>query len=158
MSVPVDDLLMSKRTNPPAFQKYLAWSALGNVTVCVQTMVQAAPPDPVAVVLAIDPVQVELVVPDAAALPRLVVTLLISVCTLAKMPITFPVTGAVLDVNVVLVWVPDVAKLLTNVAQLVAVTTPLADTDVIAVCPQPLSPEPVDQMSFRPPAVVVKAL
>ena len=102
MSVPVDVLLMSNRTKPPAFQKYLAWSALGNVMVCVQTIVQAAPPEPVAEVLAILPVQVLLIVPDAAALPRLVVTLVMSVCTLAKIPITFPVTGAVLDVKVVL--------------------------------------------------------
>ena len=113
---------------------------------------------PVVLVLAIDPVQVELVVPEAAALPRLVVTVVMSADTLAKIPTTLPVTGAVLDVRVELVCVPDVAKLLTSVAQLVAVTTPEVDTDDIAVCPQPLSPDPVAQISFNPPAVVVKVL
>ena len=102
MSVPVDVLLISKRTRPPAFQKYLAWSALGNVTTCVQVMLQAALPVPVVVSLAMLPVQVELIVPDARALPRFVVTLVISVCTLAKIPIMFPVTGAVRDVMAVL--------------------------------------------------------
>ena len=126
--------------------------------VCVQVMVQAAPPEPVALVLAIDPVQVLLIVPEAAALPRLVVTLDMSVLTLAKIPITFPVTGAVLDVMVVLVCVPDVAKLLTSVDHCVAVTVPPVAAEVKAVWPQPLSPEPVAQMSFNPPAVVVNVL
>jgi hypothetical protein len=126
--------------------------------VCVQVIVHALPPEPVAEVLAIDPVQVELIVPEAAAFPRLVVQLLISVCTLAKMPTTFPVTGAVLEVMVVLVCVPDVAKLLTSEAHCVAVTVPPVEADVKAVCPQPLSPEPVAQISFKPPVVVVKVL
>jgi hypothetical protein len=52
---------------------------------------------------------------------------------LAKIAMIFPVTGAVLDVRVVPVWVPDVAKLLTKVAQFVAVTTPLADTVAMPV-------------------------
>ena len=84
--------------------------------VCVQVIVHALPPDPVALVLAMLPVQVELIVPEAAALPRLVVTVVMSADTLAKMPIMFPVTGAVLDVSVELVCVPAVAKLLTKVA------------------------------------------
>ena len=42
-------------------------------------MVQALVPVPVVAVLAMLPVQVELIVPDAAALPRLVVQLLMSV-------------------------------------------------------------------------------
>jgi pyrroline-5-carboxylate reductase len=103
MSLPVDDLFMSNRTSPPAFQKYLACAALGNVTVCVHVMVQAAVPEPVLVVLAVLPVQVELVVPELVAYPLRVVTLVISVATLAKIAITLPVTGAVLEVNVVVV-------------------------------------------------------
>jgi hypothetical protein len=73
----------------------------------------------------------------------------ISALTLAKIATTFPVTGAVLDVMVVVVWAPVTERLLTSVAQLVAVTTPLADTALIAVCPQPESPEPVLQMLLR---------
>ena len=80
-------------------------------------MVQAAAPLPVAVSLEIAPVQVLLVVPDAAALPRLVVTLVRSVFTAAKIPIVSPVTGAVLEVSVVLVWVPAVARVLTRLAR-----------------------------------------
>ena len=57
----------------------------------------------VAAVCAMLPVQVELVVPDAAALPRLVVRLVRSVLTLDKILIKLPVVGAVLDVSVVLV-------------------------------------------------------
>jgi hypothetical protein len=42
-----------------------------------------------------------------------------------------------------------VERLLTNVAQLVAVTTPLELTLLIAVCPQPESVEPVPQIALR---------
>jgi hypothetical protein len=101
MSVPVDVLLMSKRTRPPAFQKYLACAALPNVTVWRKEITH--PPVPTGAVLEILPVQVELVVPELVAYPRLVVTLLISVATLAKIATTLPVTGAVLEVNVVVV-------------------------------------------------------
>ena len=143
LSVPVELLPYLRRTIPPAFQKYRAWLALGKVTVCVKVMVQAACPEPVAVVLLVVPVNVPYSVPEDTALPRAVVTLVISVLTLAKIPIMFPVTGAVLDVRVVLVWVPDVARLLTIVAHCVAVTVPLAATVAMSVCPQPASPDPV---------------
>jgi hypothetical protein len=53
------------------------------------------------------------------------------------MPTIFPVTGAVLAVMVVLVWLPVVERVLTKVAQLVAVTTPLELTVEIEVCPHP---------------------
>ena len=66
-------------------------------------MVQLLTPLPVAVVLATLPVQVLLVVPDAAALPRLVVQLVMSVATLARIDMVLPATGAVRDVSVVLV-------------------------------------------------------
>jgi hypothetical protein len=55
------------------------------------------------VVLATAPVQVVLVVPELVAYPLRVVTLVISVATLAKIAITLPVTGAVREVNVVVV-------------------------------------------------------
>ena len=71
--------------------------------VCVNVMVQAEVPDPVAVVLEVVPVNVPYSVPTTEALPRFVVTLVMSVATLAKILIVFPVTGAVLDVSVVLV-------------------------------------------------------
>jgi hypothetical protein len=128
----------------------------GNVIVCVNVMVQAACPDPVAVVFEVVPVNTPYSVPDAMALPRLVVTEVISVLTLAKIPIRFPVTGAVLDVRVVPVCVPVVAKLLTKVAQFVAVTVPLVDTVEMSVCPHPASPAPVLHTRFRP-AVVLPA-
>ena len=66
-------------------------------------MVQASCPDPVAVVLAVLPVQVVLMVPEAAALPRLVVQLVRSVFTADQIPMISPTTGFVLDVIVVLV-------------------------------------------------------
>jgi len=66
-------------------------------------MVQALVPVPVLVVFAIEPVQELLCVPTDAALPRLVVTELISVATLAKMLIMVPAVGADLVVIVVLV-------------------------------------------------------
>jgi hypothetical protein len=72
-----------------------------------------------------------------------------SVATLAKILITLPVTGAVLDVRTILVWDPDVARLLTRVAQLVAVTTPPVLTAEIAVCPHPESVAPVPQIALR---------
>jgi hypothetical protein len=88
---------------PPAFQKYLAWSADGNVTVCVNVIVQADCPEPVALVLLVVPENVPYSVPDAAALPRLVVTLVISADSAAKILIVSPTVGAVLDVRAVLV-------------------------------------------------------
>jgi hypothetical protein len=66
-------------------------------------MVQALCPDPVAVVLAVLPVQVLLKDPEAAALPRLVVQLVKSVFTADKIPMMSPTTGFVLDVIVVFV-------------------------------------------------------
>jgi hypothetical protein len=132
-------------TRPPALKKYLAWSALGNVTVCVNVMVQAFCPDPVAVVFDVVPENVPIVVPEAAALPRLLVMVLMSVATLAKIAMVLPATGCVLDVKVELVCCPAVAKLATKVAHCVAVTVPPADTVDMAVCPQPLSPVPVPQ-------------
>jgi hypothetical protein len=60
-------------------------------------------PVPVVVVLLVVPVNVPYAVPDAAALPRLVVTLVMSVLTLAKILIVLPTVGAVLDVRVVAV-------------------------------------------------------
>ena len=143
------DLPYCNLTRPPAFQKYLAWSALGKVTVCVNVMVQADCPDPVAVVLLVVPEKVPNCVPELAALPRLVVQLVISVLTAGKMLITVPVVGADLDVKAVLVWAPEVARLLTKVAQLVAVTVPLAATAAIDVCPHPESPDPVLQIALR---------
>ena len=124
--------------------------------VCVNVMVQAACPDPVPVVLLVVPENTPYSVPDAMALPRLVVTEVMSVLTLARIAIRFPVTGAVLDVRVVPVWVPDVAKLLTKVAQFVAVTVPLVATVAMSVCPHPASPEPVLHTRFNP-AVVLPA-
>ena len=65
-------------------------------------------------VLATLPVQVLLVVPDAAALPRLVVQLVISVATLARIDMVLPATGAVRAVRVVLVWLPMLLSVLTR--------------------------------------------
>jgi hypothetical protein len=126
---------MSNRTRPPAFQKYRDWARLGNVISWTKSKLQAF--GPVAVVLEILPVQVELVVPELVANPRLIPTLVISVATLDKIATTPPVTGAVLEVNVVPVWLPAVARVLTKLAQLVAVTTPFELTALNAVCPQP---------------------
>ena len=123
---------------------------------CVNVMVQADCPEPVAVVLLVVPENVPYSVPEAAALPRLVVTLVMSVCTLARIAIKFPVTGAVLDVMVVEDCVPDVLRLLTMVAHCVAVTVPLAATVAMSVCPQPASPAPVLHTRFKP-AVVLPA-
>ena len=120
-------------------------------------MVQAACPEPVGLIWLVVPVNVPYSAPEVTALPRLVVTLVISVCTLAKIPIMFPAVGAVLDVRVVLVWVPDVAKLLTIVAHCVAVTVLVpAVTVAMSVCPQPASPAPVLHTRFKP-AVVLPA-
>ncbi len=123
---------------------------------CVNVMVQAACPEPVPVVLLVVPVNVPYSVPEAMALPRLVVTEVMSVATLAKILIMFPVTGAVLDVRVVAVWVPVVVRLLTIVAHCVAVTVPAAATLVMSVCPHPASPAPVLHTRFKP-AVVLPA-
>jgi hypothetical protein len=96
-------------------------------------MLQGAVPLPVGLVLEILPLKVELVVPELVANPRLVVTLLISVATLAKIATTLPATGAVREVNVVPVWLPAVARVLTKLAQLVAATTPPEFTELNAV-------------------------
>ena len=124
---------------PPALKKYLSWAALGNVTVCVNVMVQAAVPEPVAEVLLVVPVNVPYSVPDAAAFPRAVVKVLISVATLAKIAIVLPVTGAVLLVIVAPVCDPMVVRLLTIEAHCVAVTVPAAATLAMFDCPQPRS-------------------
>jgi hypothetical protein len=112
-------------------------------------MVQAACPDPVAVVLLVVPEKVPNCVPELVALPRLAVQLVISVATLAKMLITVPVVGAVLAVMAVVDWAPVTERLLTKVAQLVAVTVPPVLTAAIDVCPQPESPDPVLQIVLR---------
>ena len=70
---------------------------------CVNVIVHAACPDPVAVVLLVVPENVPYCVPELAALPRLTVTLVMSVATLAKILISVPVVGADLDVIVVAV-------------------------------------------------------
>ena len=102
-SVPVLDLPYMTLTKPPALKKYLAASELANVMVCVNVMVQGAVPEPVAVVLLVVPENVPMVVPDAAALPRFCVMVLISVATLAKMLMVLPATGCVLEVKTELV-------------------------------------------------------
>ena len=102
-------------------------------------MVQAAVPEPVAVVLLVVPVKTPYSVPDATALPRARVKVLISVATLAKIAIVFPATGAVLEVIVAPVCDPMVVRLLTIEAHCVAVTVPAAATLAIFDCPQPRS-------------------
>jgi hypothetical protein len=69
----------------------------------VNVIVHADCPDPVAVVLLVVPEKVPNCVPELVALPRVVVQLVISVDTLFKILIIFPVTGAVLAVMVVVV-------------------------------------------------------
>ena len=132
-SVPVELLPNMILTKPPALKKYLAWSALGNVMVLVNVMVQASCPEPVSLVLEVVPEKVPIVVPEAAALPRLLVMVLMSVATLAKIAMTFPATGCVRLVKVELVCCPAVAKLATKVAHCVAVTVPPALTLLMAV-------------------------
>ena len=115
------------------------------MTVCVNVMVQADCPDPVSVVFDVVPENVPIVVPEAAALPRLRVIVLMSVATLAKIAMVLPVTGCVRLVSVELVCCPAVAKLATKAAHDVAVTVPNVLTVLSAVCPQPESPVPVLQ-------------
>ena len=98
-----------------------------------------------AVVLLVVPENTPYSVPEAAALPRLRVMVLMSVATLAKIAMTLPVTGCVRLVRVELVCCPAVARLATKAAQLVAVTVPPMLTVLRAVCPQPESPVPVLQ-------------
>jgi hypothetical protein len=112
-------------------------------------MVQVACPTPVPAVTLLVPVQAVLTDPALGALPRLVVQLVISVAMLAKIETTSPVTGAVLEVIVVPVWAPVKERLLTSVAQLVAVTVSPAATAAIDVCPHPESPVPVPQTLLR---------
>ena len=68
---------------------------------CVNVIDQAACPEPVAVVLLVVPENTPYSVPDAAALPRLVVTLVKSALSAAKILITVPVVGADLAVSTV---------------------------------------------------------
>ena len=82
-------------TRPPAFQNNLASAADPKVTVWVNVMVQAAVPEPVAVVFEVVPVKVPMVVPDAAALPREPVSVSMSVATALSMVMVLPATGAV---------------------------------------------------------------
>ena len=98
---PVEVLLQDIFIRPHALKKYLACAALGKVIVLVIVIVHD--PALVAAVLEFVPVQAVYCAPLAAALPRFVVTLVKSVLTLAKILIVLPVTGAVLDVSVVLV-------------------------------------------------------
>jgi hypothetical protein len=119
-------------------------------------MVQAEVPDPVALVLAVLPLQVELVVPELIVFPLLVVTLVKSVLIAASTLINVPAVGAVLAVNEVPVRVPEVLRLLTKLAHCVAVTVLPADVVATADWPHPLSPLPVLQKSLRlAPAVVL---
>ena len=101
---------------PPALKKYLVASALANVTVCVNVIVQADCPDPVALVLLVVPENVPYSVPDAAALPRLVVMLVRSVFNAARMSMVCPAVGADLLVIAVPVWLPRLDMLLTRPA------------------------------------------
>ena len=105
-----------RRTIPPALKKYLSASALAKVTVCVNVMVQAACPEPVAVVLLVVPENVPTSVPDAAALPRFVVMLVRSVLSAAKILMVLPATGGVLEVMAVPVWLPMLEMVLTKLA------------------------------------------
>ena len=146
--MPVLDFPNMILTKPPALKKYLAASALANVQVCVNVMVQADCPEPVPVVFDVAPVNVPIVVPEAAALPRLRVMVLMSVSTLAKIAMTLPVTGCVRLVRVEPVCDPAVARFATRAAHDVAVTVPPMLTVLRAVCPQPLSPLPVLQTAL----------
>ena len=98
-------------------------------------MVQAAVPDPVAAVLDVVPENIPYSVPDAAALPREPVSVLMSVATAFRMVMVLPATGAVRAVMVVPWWLPRLARLFTKVAHCVAVTVPATDTLEIAVWP-----------------------
>jgi hypothetical protein len=84
-----------------------------------------------------------------------VVTLVKSVLTAAKIPITVPAVGAVLAVIVVAVWLPMLASVFTKLAHCVAVTVLVALTVANALCPQPLSLAPVDQTSLTLALAVV---
>jgi len=77
-----------------------------------------------------------------------------SVDTLAKMEISVPVVGALREVTVVLVCAPAELRVLTKVAQLVAVTTEPTDTVEIVDCPHPKLVDPVDQNRFIPAVVL----
>ena len=101
VSVPVELLPYFNRTIPPALKKYLVALADANVMVWVNVMVHAAVPDPVAVVFDVVPVNTPYSVPDAAALPREPVSVLMSVATALRMVIVLPATGAVRAVIVV---------------------------------------------------------
>lgn len=149
-SVPVLVLPYCNLMRPPALKKYLAELASANVTVCVNVMVQAEEPEPVAVVLLTAPTpKSPYSVPDTGVLPRLIVTLVRSVATAGKTVIRLPLIGAVLAVNEVLVWLQAVAKLLTKVAHCVAVIDCWTATVGIVVCPQPLSPVPAAHTPLR---------
>jgi hypothetical protein len=141
-------------------KKYLSASALANVTVCVKVMVQAACPEPVAVVLLVVPENVPTSVPDAAALPRLVVMFVRSVLIAAKTEIVLPATGAVLEVIVVPVCDPILELVLTKLAHDVAVTVPPTLTVLKAVCPHPNDAAPVlhTLFTFAPEVVDAKPL
>ena len=99
--MPVELLPYMILTRPPALKKYLAELALANVMVWVNVMVQAVPPEPVAVVFDVVPEKSPMAVPDAAALPREPVSVLMSVATALRMVMVLPATGAVRDVMVV---------------------------------------------------------
>jgi len=120
----------------------------------VNVIVQVAPD--VAKSLLLTPVQPVYCVPTATALFLLAVMVVRSVFRAANTEIKLPVVGAVLDVIVVPVWLPMLDMVLTRLAQFVAVTVPSALTVLSADCPQPLSPDPVLQMSLTlAPAVVL---
>jgi len=141
--VPVELLPNLRRTIPPALKKNLKALAEAKVTVCVNVMVQAACPEPVAVVLLVVPENVPTSVPDAAALPRLLVMLVRSVLSAAKILMVLPATGATLEVMAVPVWLPMLAMVLTKLAHCVAVTVAPVLTVDKAVCPHPNEVAPV---------------
>jgi hypothetical protein len=87
---------------PPALKKYLAASALAQVTVLVNVIDQVAPD--VAVVLLLVPVQPVNSLPLETALSRLLLIFVMSVLILLSTSIRFPATGA--DLEVIVVFVP----------------------------------------------------
>ena len=79
-----------------------------------------------------------------------------SVLSAARMSMVLPVTGAVLAVIVVPVWLPILLMVFTRLAHWVAVIDPAADTVVSADCPHPESVEPVlHTLLMLAPAVVL---
>jgi len=102
--LPVELLLVSHLIRPPALKKYLAASALAQVMVCVNVIVQAVSPLPVWLVLAVVPENVVVCAPLAEALPRALVMAVTSVAKFAKIAMVLPVVGFERLVMVVPWW------------------------------------------------------